>query len=97
VDSVVGGANDNYWWEPVLTTTYRLVSGRSSVRVRPRLRLDSKNKQARPVDLDIRQLMEEATQRARKVVAEAPLHIVHAAASEHRRASRGHRRATVPT
>jgi hypothetical protein len=35
VTDVVDGANRRCWWEPVSTVTCRLVSGRSSVRVRP--------------------------------------------------------------
>jgi hypothetical protein len=49
-----------------------------------------------PVDWDARQLLEEARRRARKVGADAPVHIVHPTAGEHRRASRAGRRTKAP-
>jgi hypothetical protein len=49
-----------------------------------------------PVDWDARQLLEKARRRARKVVADAPVHIVHPTAGEHRRASRAGRRTKAP-
>jgi 5-methylthioadenosine/S-adenosylhomocysteine deaminase len=45
-----------------------------------------------PVGWDARELMDEARRRARKVVAGAPVHIVHPTAGEHRRADRAYRR-----
>jgi hypothetical protein len=48
------------------------------------------------VDWDARQLMEDARRRAQKVVANAPVHIVHPTAGEHRRVSRVHRPTRAP-
>jgi len=45
-----------------------------------------------PVDWDARALLEEAGRRARKVVADAPVHVVHPTAREHRRAGHLQRR-----
>ena len=41
-----------------------------------------------PVDWDARQLIDDVRRRARKVVADAPVQIVHPTSTEHRRASR---------
>jgi cytosine/adenosine deaminase-related metal-dependent hydrolase len=49
-----------------------------------------------PVDRDARQLIDEARLRARKVVADAPIHVVHPGAGEHCRASRAGRRTKAP-
>ncbi|HWM03944.1 MAG TPA: amidohydrolase family protein [Actinophytocola sp.] len=49
-----------------------------------------------PVDWDARQLMEDARRRAQKVVANAPVHIVHPTAGEHRRVHRAHRPTRAP-
>jgi 5-methylthioadenosine/S-adenosylhomocysteine deaminase len=41
-----------------------------------------------PVDWDARQLIDDVRRRARKVVADAPVQIVHPTSTEHRTASR---------